>query len=162
MKTTLSILTLLAALAVIAQVPPMPRVPVKPLHSPKALESAKTVRMKTVVTAAAAPTAAATMAMAFPEPPATGTPYYFINYGDNRPIVLGLTETGEMVLIVPEETPRLRIPNKTQAAFTKLESSTNLVNWMTLGYFTNFTWDFYIADVTATNKPMNFYRLVPQ
>jgi len=166
MKSVVTLLFVLATAIAIAQVPSFPttKKKIKILYSPKALESAKTKKMKLAVAAPMPSAPAPMLAAAFPEPPSDSVPYYFINYGPGASTVqvYGVTENNELVLIVPEEAPRLRIPNKTQATFTKLESSPDLVNWTTLGYFTNFTDEFYIADVTATNQPKYFYRLVPQ
>lgn len=149
MKWTIALYALAGCLLQ-AQAPPAKKLP---LLSPKAA---------TLATGAKHVALTETRISAFPAPTAGfGIPYYFVNHSKPfAPQIFGVVENS-IVLIAPEETPRLLIPNPAQSTFTKLESSSNLVDWVTLGYFTNFTWDFYIADVAATNKPHNFYRLVP-
>ena len=90
-------------------------------------------------------------------------PLFHVNYGPNYagPMIAGVDGTN-MVLIVPAGTPMLYIPNKTAAPFAQLQSSPDLSNWTTLGYMTNFVNGFYMADVTSTNQPKYFYRLIPQ
>lgn len=148
---------LLAGIA-LAQVPMPPTAPVKKtttvLSSPKAAGDTTTTM--------ASPTKSVVTAKSF-SVPNEAVPLFHVNYGptNREPLICGVDGTN-MVLILPTKTPMLYIPNKSTAAFAMLQSSPDLVNWTTLGYMTNFLNGFYIADVTSTNQPKYFYRLVPQ
>ena len=92
--------------------------------------------------------------------PPTDLPY-FVNWGTTGPVVYAVSGSN-IVIVVPKGTPQVPVPNKTQASFCLLQSSSKLTDWTTLGYFTNYASGLYVLDVTATNQGKYFYRFVPQ
>jgi hypothetical protein len=156
MKTTLatSVALLLAGSVLALTMPPVPRLhPV--LRSPKD-QGNQPVRL---YWPAPAPKTAPRAFRAAPGP----LPLYFLNSGNTGPVVTAVDTNNSMVLIYPTGAPVLYVPNVTQAPFVMFQSSPTVLGpWTTVCYFTNFVNGFNLVDVTATNKPMYFYRLVPQ
>jgi len=65
-------------------------------------------------------------------------------------------------LLVQAASPKLYVPNASQANFFRLDSSTDLKSWSTVGYFTNFVNGVYLVDDDGQHLAARYFKVVPQ
>lgn len=62
-------------------------------------------------------------------------------------------------LIVEKASPKLYVPGTN---FFRLDASTDLKTWSTVGYFTNFVNGIYLVDDDGQSLAARFFKVVPQ
>jgi hypothetical protein len=162
MKKIVLIASILSLASLAASPPPLPGKPAAPakkvLMSPKAAGSITAPWIKPKVQAAPSPvTGAATSAAVIRvlAPPNVVRDSHVIGY---QPVYGFWNGTGFDVPVNPSWV-QIFVPNPTQSSFVKVDWSPDLMQWLTIGYFTNYTRGILLVDPSAVGVPKRFYRV---